>query len=118
VPELAPGFFANLSRTSPQTITELWQQGRERLRGFRVLRLGINPGREVLYERINRRAAKMLDDGLIAETERLLAKYGPEARPLGRWDTSKRSSICAAKRIGRRRWRQHSRHTGIMPSGR
>ena len=70
-------------RTSPQTITELWQQGRERLRGFRVLRLGINPGREVLYERINRRAAKMLDDGLIAETERLSAKYGPEARPRG-----------------------------------
>ena len=69
------------------TMTELWQQGREPLRGFRILRLGLNPEREVLYARINQRAAKMFDEGLlggglIAETERLLAKYGEQARPL------------------------------------
>ena len=69
-------------RTSPRSMTELWQQGREPLRGFRILRLGLNPEREVLYARINQRAAKMFDEGLIAETERLLAKYGDEARPL------------------------------------
>ncbi|MGA9497817.1 MAG: tRNA (adenosine(37)-N6)-dimethylallyltransferase MiaA [Terriglobales bacterium] len=68
--------------TSRQTMTELWRQGREPLRGFRVLRLGLNPAREALYARINQRAAKMFDDGLIAETERLLAKYGEQARPL------------------------------------
>jgi tRNA dimethylallyltransferase len=67
---------------SRRPITELWQQGREPLRGFRILRLGLNPEREVLYARINQRAAKMFDEGLIAETERLLAKYGDEARPL------------------------------------
>ncbi len=70
-----PGFASD-------PITELWEQGREPLRGFRILRLGLNPEREVLYARINRRAAKMFDDGLIAETERLLAKYGEQARPL------------------------------------
>jgi tRNA dimethylallyltransferase len=74
-------------RTSRQTMTELWQQGREPLRGFRVLRLGLNPVREVLYARINQRAAKMFDDdqtggGLIAETERLRANDGDQARPL------------------------------------
>jgi tRNA dimethylallyltransferase len=69
-------------RTSRQTMTELWQQGREPLRGFRILRLGLNPDREALYARINPRAAKMFDEGLIAETERLLAKYGAQARPL------------------------------------
>jgi tRNA dimethylallyltransferase len=69
-------------RTSPRNMTELWQQGREPLRGFRILRLGLNPEREGLYARINQRAAKMFDEGLIAETERLLAKYGDEARPL------------------------------------
>jgi tRNA dimethylallyltransferase len=69
-------------RTSRRTMTELWQEGREPLRGFRILRLGLSPDREVLYARINQRAAKMFDQGLIAETERLLAKYGEQARPL------------------------------------
>jgi tRNA dimethylallyltransferase len=69
-------------RTSRRTITELWQQGREPLSGFRILRLGLNPAREALYARINQRAANMFDQGLIAETERLLAKYGDQARPL------------------------------------
>jgi tRNA dimethylallyltransferase len=65
-----------------QPMTELWQQGREPLAGFRVLRLGLNPGRETLYSRINERAVKMFEEGLVAETETLLAKYGAQARPL------------------------------------
>ncbi len=69
-------------RPSRRTMTELWQQGRKPLQGFRILRLGLNPKREVLYARINQRAAKMFDQGLIAETERLLEKYGEPARPL------------------------------------
>lgn len=63
-------------------MTELWEQGREPLTGFRVVRIGLNPERDALYAHINNRAAKMFDDGLIAETESLLAKYGDEARPL------------------------------------
>jgi tRNA dimethylallyltransferase len=74
-------------RTSRRTMTELWQQGREPLQGFRILRLGLNPDREALYTRINQRAANMFDEGLsggglIAETERLLKQYGDRARPL------------------------------------
>ena len=69
-------------RTSRRNMTELWQEGREPLHGFRILRLGLNPEREALYARINQRAAKMFDQGLIAETEMLLAKYGEQARPL------------------------------------
>lgn len=71
-----------LRQSSRLNMTELWQQGREPLQGFRILRLGLNPEREALYDRINQRAKKMFDDGLIAETERLLAKYGDQARPL------------------------------------
>jgi tRNA dimethylallyltransferase len=67
---------------SPSNMTELWQQGRDPLAGFRILRLGLNPERDALYARINQRAAQMFDDGLIAETENLLAKYGEQARPL------------------------------------
>jgi len=63
-------------------MTELWKEGREPLHGFRILRLGLSPEREALYARINQRAAKMFDQGLIAETEKLLAKYGAQARPL------------------------------------
>ncbi|MGB0040685.1 MAG: tRNA dimethylallyltransferase, partial [Terriglobales bacterium] len=55
---------------------------REPLEGFRILRLGLNPAREALYARINLRAARMFDEGLISETEALLAKYGAAARPL------------------------------------
>jgi tRNA dimethylallyltransferase len=67
---------------SRRPMTELLQQGREPLRGFRILRLGLDPAREALYARINRRAARMFDDGLVSETEKLLAKYGVQARPL------------------------------------
>jgi tRNA dimethylallyltransferase len=67
---------------SRRPMTEIWQEGREPLKGFRVLRLGLNPEREGLYGRINQRAKKMFDEGLIAETKALLEKYGDRARPL------------------------------------
>ena len=84
VPKMIRAIEVCLASRQPyrRTMTELWQQGREPLRGFRILRLGLNPEREALYARINHRAAKMFDDGLIAETERLLEKYGEQARPL------------------------------------
>jgi len=63
-------------------MTKLWQEGREPLTGFRIFRLGLNPDRDGLYARINERAEKMFQEGLIAETEKLFAKYGSEARPL------------------------------------
>lgn len=71
-----------VSMASRQPMTKMWQQGRERLQGFRILRLGLNPSRELLYARINQRAAKMFDEGLVAETEALRSKYGEQARPL------------------------------------
>lgn len=61
---------------SREKMTELWKQGREPLTGFRILRLGLNPERAALYEKINRRAAKMFDAGLIEETRQLVGKYG------------------------------------------
>jgi tRNA dimethylallyltransferase len=67
---------------SRQTMTKLWEQGRDPLRGFRILRLGLDPDRAALYERINQRAEKMFKLGLVEETERLLEKYGKACRPL------------------------------------
>ncbi len=48
---------------SRETMTEMWKQGRDPLSGFRILRLGLNPDRTRLYDRINRRAAHMFDIG-------------------------------------------------------
>ncbi len=62
-----------------QPMTQLWQRGREPLQGFRVLRLGLDPEREALYTRINRRAEQMFASGLLEETARLREKYGEGA---------------------------------------
>ena len=70
-----------VSITARQPMTEMWRQGRDPLTGFRILRLGLNPEREALYQRINLRAAQMFEQGLVDETRTLLRRYGP-VRPL------------------------------------
>jgi tRNA dimethylallyltransferase len=67
---------------SRQKMTEMWKQGRDPLTGFRILRLGLNPDRDALYSRINQRAQRMFESGLVEETRRLLEKYGEASRPL------------------------------------
>lgn len=67
---------------SRQKMTDLWQKGRDPLRGFRILRLGLDPDRVSLYERINDRALRMFEMGLVNETEQIIDHYGPEIRPL------------------------------------
>lgn len=63
--------------SSRKRMSELWQErGRDPLLGFRILRIGLNPTREKLYERINRRAQQMFDDGLVEETQGLLTRLG------------------------------------------
>jgi tRNA dimethylallyltransferase len=68
--------------SSRQKMSELWQRGRDPLQGFRILRLGLDPDRAALYERINERAQCMFEAGLIEETKQLIQKYGDTARPL------------------------------------
>ncbi|HTW58782.1 MAG TPA: tRNA (adenosine(37)-N6)-dimethylallyltransferase MiaA [Terriglobales bacterium] len=80
IPKLIRALEVCLS--SRRKMSELWQQGRDALQGFRILRLGLDPDRAALYDRINRRAQQMFETGLIEETARLLAKYGDAARPL------------------------------------
>jgi tRNA dimethylallyltransferase len=61
---------------SRQKMSDLWQQGRDPIHGFRVLRLGLDPDRAALYERINQRARRMFEEGLVEETQVLIEKYG------------------------------------------
>ena len=51
--------------------------GRDPLTGFRLLRIGLNPSRAALYERLNQRCTAMFTAGLVEETRELLARYGP-----------------------------------------
>ncbi len=62
-------------------LTTQWEAGRDGLEGFRVLRLMLAPARSELYERINRRAAAMFANGLVEETESLIARFGSDCRP-------------------------------------
>lgn len=44
----------------------------EALSGYRIIKIGLNPDRQFLYDRINRRVVKMFDAGLLNETRNLL----------------------------------------------
>lgn len=57
-------------------------QGLQGLEGFRALKLGLNPPRRLLYERINRRAEQMFAAGLVEEVREILARgVSPAAKP-------------------------------------
>ena len=92
-PQAAGGIHANdrpkliraleVCLTSRTRMTDLWQQGRDPLRGFRLLRIGLDPERNALYARINQRAAAMFENGLVEETRGIVARFGDTAYPLG-----------------------------------
>jgi len=63
-----------------QPLTEAWKSGRDPLTGYCILRLGLDPPRAALYERLNARASVMFAQGLIEETRTLLARYGETPR--------------------------------------
>ncbi len=66
-----------VSLAGRQPMSEAWKSGRDPLTGYRILRIGLAPEREKLYRRIDARAQAMFDQGLIEETQALLARFGP-----------------------------------------
>ncbi len=80
---------------------------RDPLTGFRLLRIGLNPPRAALYERINQRCAAMFAAGLVEETRGLLAQHGPvkaldalgyrQALAVVRGEMSEEAAIAAAQ---------------------
>ena len=53
-------------------ISELFREGRDGLHGYRTLKIGLDPGRDALYERLDRRAGLMFTAGLADEVRRIL----------------------------------------------
>lgn len=97
-----------VSLAARQPMSEAWKEGREPLRGFRILRIGLDPPRHELYQRINNRAARMFSDGLIEETRALIEKCGEsprafdslgyrQARALLRGQISLQTAVAAAQ---------------------
>lgn len=85
------------SKQSRTPMTEQWKLGRDRLEGYRILRLGLNPPRAQLYERINQRAAAMFDRGLIEETSHLIERYGRDCRALGSLGYAQASAVLSGE---------------------
>ena len=56
--------------------------GAEPLRGFDVRHLGLAPSRDAQRAAIEARTQRMLAEGLVDETRKLIERYGPDLRPL------------------------------------
>jgi tRNA dimethylallyltransferase len=63
-------------------LSQLFQAGRDRLAGYRALKLALDPPRQALYARLDRRVERMYRDGLVDETRAILERgYPRAARP-------------------------------------
>jgi len=62
-------------------VTELYREGRDRLRGYRALKLGLLPDREALNGRIDARCRAMFEGGLEDEVRGILAMGFPSVKP-------------------------------------
>lgn len=60
-------------------VSELFQQGRDALEGYRTLKLGLLPDRDILYPRLDARCAWMFENGLVEEVRGILALGFPAA---------------------------------------
>ena len=58
-------------------VTELFQQGREALGGYRILKIGLSPARDQLYEKLDRRTRQIFESGLIEEVRGILSRGFP-----------------------------------------
>ena len=79
-----------------EPMSVMFRQGRKGLEGFRVLKLGLNPPRRELNERINRRVEEMYRRGLLEEVRVALAR--PDSAPLGPLKALGYAQACAVLR--------------------
>jgi tRNA dimethylallyltransferase len=73
-----PGDIHKLTRAAEvllatrRPLSAWFADGRDALAGFRVLKLGLDPPRTLLYERLDDRCARMFDRGLVEEVRGIL----------------------------------------------
>jgi len=84
--ELDPEYFSIVDKDNPRRLLRaidiIWQTGKtytenlslpRKKRNFQVVRIGIDAPREIIYERINLRVDKMVENGLLEEAKGLIA---------------------------------------------
>jgi tRNA dimethylallyltransferase len=84
--ELDPNYYNTVDLQNPQRISRALEvclatglpystlrKGKTRIRDFKIVKIGLNTDREVLYERINRRVDEMMKNGLVEEVKSLQA---------------------------------------------
>jgi tRNA dimethylallyltransferase len=110
-------------------LSEAFAEGRDSLRGFRCLKIGVNPPREALYRRLDDRCQWMFDHGLISEVRRiLLLGFPPEVKPLEshgyrqalqllRGELTRQQAVLDAqrntRRYAKRQWTWFRREAGL-----
>jgi tRNA dimethylallyltransferase len=63
--------------------SDIQMRPRERLTGYRILKIGLDPDRQLLYEALNRRSEALFSRGLMEETRKLLAEgYSADSKPM------------------------------------
>lgn len=63
-------------------VSEMYREGRDVLRGYRTLKIGLSPDRDVLYQSLEARCAAMFENGLIDEVKGILAMgYAAACKP-------------------------------------
>lgn len=72
-----------ISYLEKTTVAEVQARPRDTLRGYRLLKLGLNPDRGLLYSRLDARSEEIFGKGLVEETSQLLEKgYTPASNPM------------------------------------
>jgi tRNA dimethylallyltransferase len=91
-------------------LSALHARGRRGLQGYQVYKIGLNPERGRLYERINRRVEAMFAGGLLDEVRALLAR--PDASRIKPLEALGYRQACAALR-GEMSLEKAIRHTQV-----
>ena len=60
-------------------VTDLYAEGRDRLEGYRVLKMALSPNREALYHRLDERCRHIFESGLAGEVRGILDRGFPAA---------------------------------------
>jgi len=107
VPKITRALEVRLLTRRP--VSDLFREGRDGLRGYAVLKLGLLPDRDALYARVNARCERMFAEGLAEEVQRVEAMGYAAAKPfesvgykqalqLVRGELSLRDAILSAQR--------------------
>jgi len=118
-----------VSLAARRPMSRLFSLGREPLKGFRVLKIGLDPPRTDLYRSLDLRCQRMFDEGLVEEVQAILARGFPasckpfeshgykQALQLLRGELTRAEAIASAqrntRRYAKRQWTWFRKESGI-----